>query len=160
MEIVSVDITNCMFFVVHVYQALCSTYDLRWHHAVCFTWLPAALLNLRPPGAPSFVARRKIEEKGVPKGSKAALWILAFNTGVWRGDVRTFLRIRIGAIYAIKSAAALRLFPCLCVLRPDGGASASPEEVPLGCGAVEKFRLQLQSCLLLRTSAHTDLRKP
>ena len=29
MEIVSVDITNCMFFVVHVYQALCSTYDLR-----------------------------------------------------------------------------------------------------------------------------------
>ena len=28
-----------------------------------------------------------------------------------------------------------RLFPRLCVLRPDGGASASPEEVPLGCGA-------------------------
>ena len=38
-------------------------------------------LSRRPPGAPSFVARRKIEEKGVPKGSEAALWILAFNTG-------------------------------------------------------------------------------
>ena len=25
----------------------------------------------------------------MPKGSKAALWILAFNTGVWRGDVLT-----------------------------------------------------------------------
>ena len=26
------------------------------------------LFSLRPPGAPSFVARRKIEEKGVPRG--------------------------------------------------------------------------------------------
>ncbi len=42
----------------------------------------------RPPGAPSFVARRKIGEKGVPKGSKAALWNLCFYTGVRRGDVR------------------------------------------------------------------------
>ena len=69
----------------------------------------------------------------MPKGSEAALWNLAFNTGVWRGDVRTFLRIRRNAIDAIKSAAALRLSPCLCVLRPDGGASALPEEVPWGC---------------------------
>ena len=30
-------------------------------------------------------------------------------------------------------ASALRLFPRLCVLRPDGDVSASPEEVPLGC---------------------------
>ena len=73
MEIVSVDITNCMFFVVRVYQALCSTYDLRWLHLVCFTFLPAALLNLRPPGAPSFVARRKIEEKGVQRGLRPPL---------------------------------------------------------------------------------------
>ena len=54
----------------------------------CFAFSPAALLYWRPPVAPSFAARRKIEEKGVPKGSKAALWILAFYTGVWRGDVR------------------------------------------------------------------------
>ena len=26
----------------------------------------------------------------MPKGSKAALWNLAFYTGVWRGDVRRF----------------------------------------------------------------------
>ena len=44
-------------------------------------FLPAALGNRRPPVAPSFVARRKIGEKGVPKGSKAALWILAFIRG-------------------------------------------------------------------------------
>ena len=50
-------------------------------------FLPTALLYRRSPTAPSFVARRKIGEKGVPKGSKAALWILAFNTGVRRGDV-------------------------------------------------------------------------
>ena len=64
-------------------------------------FLPTSLLNQRPPVAPSFVARRKIGEKGVPKGSKAALWILAFYTGVRRGDVRTLLRVRPGAIYAI-----------------------------------------------------------
>ena len=66
-----------------------------------FSFLPDALGNWRPPVAPSFVARRKIGEKGVPKGSKAALWILAFYTGVRRGDVRTFLRVRPGAINAI-----------------------------------------------------------
>ena len=47
----------------------------------CFSFLPAAFGNWRPPGAPSFVARRKIGEKGVPKGSKAALWNLAFIRG-------------------------------------------------------------------------------
>ena len=47
-----------------------------------FSFLPAALGNWRPPGAPSFVARRKIGEKGVPKGSKAALWNLAFIRGL------------------------------------------------------------------------------
>ena len=52
------------------------------------TILPTSLLNRRPPVAPSFVARRKIGEKGLPKGSKPALWILAFYTGVRRGDVR------------------------------------------------------------------------
>ena len=46
------------------------------------------VFSVGPPGAPSFVARRKIGEKGVPKGSKAALWNLAFYTGVRRGDVR------------------------------------------------------------------------
>ena len=39
------------------------------------------VFSVGPPGAPSFVARRKIGEKGVPKGSKAALWNLAFIRG-------------------------------------------------------------------------------
>ena len=66
-----------------------------------FCFFTGILFSAGPPGAPSFVARRKIGEKGVPKGSKAALWILAFYTGVRRGDVRTFLRVRPGAINAI-----------------------------------------------------------
>ena len=39
------------------------------------------LFSVGPSGTPSFVARRKIGEKGVPKGSKAALWKLAFLYG-------------------------------------------------------------------------------
>ena len=39
------------------------------------------LFSAGPSGTPSFVARRKIGEKGVPKGSKAALWNLAFIRG-------------------------------------------------------------------------------
>ena len=73
MEIVSVDITNCMFFVVRVYQALCSTYDLRGiilefcgftnlssfltpsgGNFLRFTCLRTSLLVLRPPGALTF----------------------------------------------------------------------------------------------------------
>ena len=33
-----------------------------------FTYLPGALRDRRPSGTPSFAARRKIEEKGVPRG--------------------------------------------------------------------------------------------
>ena len=40
------------------------------------TFLPAALLFQRPSGTPSFAARRKIEEKGVPRRRK--LHILRF----------------------------------------------------------------------------------
>ena len=64
----------------------CVLFLLQFYVFYVFTDI---LFSVRPPGAPSFVARRKIEEKGVPKGSKAALWILAFYTGVWRGDVLT-----------------------------------------------------------------------
>ena len=56
---------------------------------VLFFVFTGILFSVGPSGTPSFVARRKIGEKGVPKGSKAALWILAFYTGVRRGDVPT-----------------------------------------------------------------------
>ena len=50
------------------------------------------------------------------KGLQSRPLETCFDTGERRGDVRTFLRIRIGAIDAIKSASALRLSPRLCVL--------------------------------------------
>ena len=68
---------------------------------LAFFLFTGILFSVGPSGTPSFVARRKIGEKGVPKGSEAALWKLAFYTGVRRGDVRTFLRVRPNAIYAI-----------------------------------------------------------
>ena len=42
------------------------------------TFLPAALLYRRPPVAPSFVARRKIGEKGVPRRRKLHILRFAF----------------------------------------------------------------------------------
>ena len=83
--------------------------------------------------------RRKTRQRA-PK-PPFGFWLLY---GGLEGRRAYVLRVRRNAIDAIKSAAvprskypwgALRLFPCLCVLRPDGGASASPEEVPLGCAA-------------------------
>ena len=56
-----------------------------WAISFCFSFLPTSLLFLRTPWAISFVARRKIWQKGVPKGSKAALWILAFLYGGLEG---------------------------------------------------------------------------
>ena len=124
------------------------------------TFLPTSLLFQHPSGTPSFAARRKIEEKGVPRRRKLHILRFAFRgkssvvpllllsppnplrwalagpllaaplnplelivTGNRTCCVRTifpqgdFLRARNGAFDAIKSAAALRLSPCLCVLR-------------------------------------------
>ena len=47
-----------------------------------------AMLDQRPSGTPSSVARRKIGEKGVSKGFKAALWNPLLYGGM-RGDVPT-----------------------------------------------------------------------
>ena|GEM_PF-5963885 len=41
---------------------------LRGARSFYLTFLPAAFSNWRPPVAPSFAARRKIEEKGVSRG--------------------------------------------------------------------------------------------
>ena len=58
------------------------------------------LFSVQPPAAPSFVARRKIEEKDTPKGSEAALWNLAFIRGK-EGRRAYSLRVRRDAIDAI-----------------------------------------------------------
>ena len=50
------------------------------------------------------------------KGLQSRPLETCFDTGERRGDVRTLLRVRFGAIDAIKSASALRLSPRLCVL--------------------------------------------
>ena len=154
------------------------------------------LFSVRPSGTHSFVARRKNGEKGVPKGSKAALWNLAFYTGDMMGDVRNpyefavmqftrfrSVRRRAGGVRFVKPsttfmqhAARLQtlLPPDSCVLRPDGDALASPEEVPLGYTALRRIRntfritsvvqtRQLVGCVeldfqpSLRTSAHTGV---
>ena len=89
-----------------------------------YTFLPAALRDLRPSGTPSFVARRKIEEKGVPRGSNAAFWELAFHTGVWRGDVRRPYEF---------PPRGLPLGAHWCNLRDLGPSDGvRPKEVPLG----------------------------
>ena len=52
----------------------CSTFPTPFGDSIfrC-TFLPTSLLNQRPPVAPSFVARRKIGEKGVPRGLRPPL---------------------------------------------------------------------------------------
>ncbi len=105
------------FFSCYVFTYL-STYPTHSVGTIfrC-TFLPTSLLIQRPPVAPSFVARRKIGEKGVPKGSKAALWNLAFLLGL---EGRR-------AYFSTNSPK--------CILRdlgPSGGVR--PTEVPLGYG--------------------------
>ena len=87
-----------VIFLFYVFTGILFSKRPPVAQSFCFAFLPAAFGGQRPPVAPSFVARRKIGEKGVPKGSKAALWILAFYTGVRRGDVRAsyeFARVQL-----------------------------------------------------------------
>ena len=49
------------------------------HHIFRCTFLPASLRNRRSPTAPSFAARRKIEEKGVPRRRKLHILRFAFR---------------------------------------------------------------------------------
>ena len=44
-----------------------------------FTFLPTSLRDERPSGTPSFAARRKIEEKGVPRRRKLHILRFAFR---------------------------------------------------------------------------------
>ena len=68
---------------------------------VLFLVFTGILFSVGPPWALSFVARRKIGEKGVSRGSKAALWILVFLYGGSEGRRADSVRIRPGAINAI-----------------------------------------------------------
>ena len=63
--------------------------------------------------------------------------------------MRTFLRVRIGAIDAIKSAAALRLFPCLCVLR-CGGKVCTPATTQLQSSQYAGYSVSLSFLTAVR----------
>ena len=143
--------------ILRVYEPHSTTNDLRC--VLRFTFLPGALRDRRPPVAPSFAARRKIDEKGVPKGSKAALWNLAFYTGVWRGDVR--------ASYVCARVQLTRFRPVRGVLRTASTDSCVLHHVQQvhnvyritgvlrsrqSCGCAE-----LDSPPSLRASAHTGV---
>ena len=106
-----------------------------------FTFLPGALRDQRPPVAPSFAARRKIEEKGVsrgcgplnPRGNVLGHSDVLCANRLAMVRVTRLSRLRRSA-YPLASACcapkarlqhrrrkcpwgALRLSPCLCVLR-------------------------------------------
>ena len=57
-----------MLFLFCVFTGILFSVGPPGAQSFCFSFLPAAFGNWRPPVAPSFVARRKIGEKGVPRG--------------------------------------------------------------------------------------------
>ena len=66
--LVSVGPPGAMLFLFCVFTGILFSVGPPGAMLFCFSFLPAALGNWRPPVAPSFVARRKIGEKGVPRG--------------------------------------------------------------------------------------------
>ena len=82
----------------------------------CFSFLPAALGNWRPPVAPSFVARRKIGEKGVPRGLRPPL----DPRGNVLGHSDVLCAFRSAMVHLTRLSRAWRAphcFHALCVLR-------------------------------------------
>ena len=73
------DARGCVRFFVEIirlygpYGPRCGTDGLRGAISFAVRFLPTALLFQRPSGTPSFAARRKIEEKGVPRGLRPPL---------------------------------------------------------------------------------------
>ena len=72
--------------------------------------------NPTTSGGSIFLLVKKDRGERHAKGLQSRPLETCFYTGDRRGDVPSFLRVRPTAIDAIKSAAALRLFPCLSVL--------------------------------------------
>ena len=114
---------------------------------------------LTPSGGSIFRCTTKDRGERRAKGLRSRPLESGFYTGDRRGDVRRsyvfalvqltrfrlvrrraggvrFARLRRKAKHRLFAAISLSqalLPPDSCLLRPDGGASASPEEVPLGC---------------------------
>ena len=125
--------------MLRFYRPLCFSDALRGPHTFCFTILRTALLILRPSLAPFFFALRftdlstqltvsdghifrcttKDMEERRAKGLRSRPLETAFIRGKDAGRALV-VRVRNGAYNAIKSASALRLSPCLGVLRCSG----------------------------------------
>ena len=81
----------------------------------CFTFLRAALGGRRPPVAPFFAARRKIEEKGVPRGCGP---LNPRSNVLGHSDV--LCACRLATVHLTRLSRAWRASHCfheLCVLR-------------------------------------------
>ena len=100
-------------------------FSLRPPVAISFAvrFLPAALLFQRPSGTPSFDARRKIGEKGVSRGCGP---LNPRSNVLGHSDVLCACRFATVHLTRLSRLRRCRLSPCLCVLRPEGEASASP----------------------------------
>ena len=103
------------------------------------TDLPGALRDRRSPTAPSFVARRKIGEKGVPRGCGP------LNP---RGNVLGHSDVLCAYVFATvhltrlsRAWRAPHCFHALCALRPDGDAKRHRRKCPWGTGAVKLVAL-------------------
>ena len=100
-------------------------FSLRPPVAISFAvrFLPAALLFQRPSGTPSFDARRKIGEKGVSRGCGP---LNPRSNVLGHSDVLCACCFATVHLTRLSRLRRCRLSPCLCVLRPEGEASASP----------------------------------
>ncbi len=100
---------------------------------LAFFLFTGILFSVGPPGAPSFVARRKIGEKGVPRGCGPLN-----PRGNVLEDSDVLCAYHLATVRLTRLSRAWRAphcFHALCVLRPEGEAPASPQEVPLGYAA-------------------------
>ena len=67
------------YLSLHVFTCRVRQPTVSDGNILLFTFSPAALLDWRPSGTPSFAARRKIEEKGVPRRRKLHILRFAFR---------------------------------------------------------------------------------
>ena len=105
------------FYVFTTLVLYCTSGPFGDHSFLFYGFTTLILLNTSgPSGGTIFLLVKKDSGERHAKGLQSRPLETCFDTGDRRGDVLTFLRIRIGAIDAIKSASALRLSPRLCVL--------------------------------------------
>ena len=79
------------------------------------------LFSERPPVAPSFVARRKIGEKGVSRGCGP---LNPRGNVLGHSDVLCANRLAMVRVTRLRRLRRCRLSPCLCVLRCQGHGTA------------------------------------